>query len=99
MPTFALWSAHDGVVAVASARGLPHDSDRQVEVDCGHMGFAYAPTSDAAIVQAMTDEVGAPGCPLSRRRSGQAAPRATSAASAPAARQSTSMNSSHQCTT
>src|SRR3546814_5166377 len=33
MPTFALWSAHDGVVAVASARGLPHESDRQVEVD------------------------------------------------------------------
>src|SRR3546814_20928397 len=37
MPTFALWSAHDGVVAVARARGLPHASDRQVEVDCGHL--------------------------------------------------------------
>jgi pimeloyl-ACP methyl ester carboxylesterase len=61
MPTFALWSAHDGVVAVGSARGLPHESDRQVEVDCGHMGFAYAPTSVAAIVRALTEEVGAPG--------------------------------------
>src|SRR3546814_6277781 len=58
MPTFALWSAHDGVVAVASARGLPHESDRQVEVDCGHMGFAYAPTSVAAIARALTEEIG-----------------------------------------
>ena len=57
MPTFALWSKHDGVVAVSSARGLPHESDRQVEVDCGHMGFAYAPTSVAAIVKALTEEV------------------------------------------
>ena len=59
MPTFALWSKHDGVVAVSSARGQPHESDRQVEVDCGHMGFAYAPTSVAAIVKALTEEVGA----------------------------------------
>ena len=58
MPTFALWSKHDGVVAVNSARGLPHESDRQVEVDCGHMGFAYAPTSVAAIVKALTEEIG-----------------------------------------
>src|SRR3546814_19736032 len=56
MPTFALWSAHDGVVAVASARGLPHESDRQVEVDCGHMGFAYAPTPVAAIARALPAE-------------------------------------------
>lgn len=58
MPTFALWSAKDGVVAIPSARGEPHESDRQVEVDCGHMGFAFAPTSVAAIVQALREEVG-----------------------------------------
>jgi pimeloyl-ACP methyl ester carboxylesterase len=58
MPTFALWSRHDGVIAVNSARGAPHESDRQVEVDCGHMGFAYAPTSVAAIVKALTEEIG-----------------------------------------
>ena len=29
------------------------------EVDCGHMGFAYAPTSVAAIAKALTEEVGA----------------------------------------
>src|SRR3546814_12556693 len=59
MPTFALWSKHDGVIAVNSARGLPHESDRQIEVDCGHMGFAYASTSVAAIAKALTEEVGA----------------------------------------
>jgi len=58
MPTFALWSKHDGVVAVNSARGLPHESDRQIEVECAHMGFAYAPTSVAAIAKALTEEIG-----------------------------------------
>ena len=33
MPTFALWSSHDGVVAVNSARGAAHESDRRIEVD------------------------------------------------------------------
>ena len=60
MPTFALWSSHDGVVAVNSARGSDHESDRRIEVDCGHMGFAYAPTSVAAIVKALTEEVAPP---------------------------------------
>ena len=58
MPTFALWSKHDGVVAVSSARGTRDESDRRIEVDCGHMGFAYAPNSVAAIVKALTEEVG-----------------------------------------
>lgn len=57
MPTFALWSSYDGIVAVNSARGQPHESDRQVEVDCGHMGFAYAQTSVAAIVKALTEDI------------------------------------------
>jgi hypothetical protein len=55
-----LWSSYDGVVAVNSARGGEHESDRQIEVDCGHMGFAYAPTSVAAIVKALQEEVGQP---------------------------------------
>lgn len=59
VPTFALWSTRDGVVAAASARGLPHESDHQVEVDCSHMGFAYAPASVAAIVTALTEEASA----------------------------------------
>ncbi len=40
VPTIALWSRRDGMVAPASARGKAFESDVQVEIDCGHMGFA-----------------------------------------------------------
>lgn len=40
VPTIALWSRRDGMVAPASARGKPLESDAQIEIDCGHMGFA-----------------------------------------------------------
>lgn len=43
-----------------SARGTRDESDRRIEVDCGHMGFAYAPTSVAAIVKALTEEIAPP---------------------------------------
>jgi len=39
VPTIALWSRRDGVVAPACARGFEEQSDRQVELDCSHMGF------------------------------------------------------------
>lgn len=48
VPTLALWSRRDGIVAPASARGLPHERDAQVELDCTHMGFA---TSGRAFVE------------------------------------------------
>ena len=38
--TIALWSRRDGIVAPACARGFEGQSDRQVELDCSHMGFA-----------------------------------------------------------
>ena len=40
--TIALWSRRDGIVAPACARGFEGQSDRQVELDCSHMGFATA---------------------------------------------------------
>lgn len=40
VPTLALWSRRDGVVAPLCARGFEDQSDRQVELDCSHMGFA-----------------------------------------------------------
>jgi pimeloyl-ACP methyl ester carboxylesterase len=44
VPTLALWSRKDGIVAPAAARGLAHEVDKAVEVDTGHMGFAlYRP--------------------------------------------------------
>src|SRR3546814_14156479 len=41
LPTFALWPKHDGLLAIARARALPHDRDRQVELDCPPLGFPY----------------------------------------------------------
>lgn len=50
VPTYALWSRRDGIVAPASACGLPCESDGQVEVDCGHLAFACAPEVMAAVL-------------------------------------------------
>lgn len=50
VPTIALWSSNDGIIAPACARGLPHESDRIVEVDCTHLGFMTCPKVAAALV-------------------------------------------------
>jgi hypothetical protein len=39
VPTIALWSMRDGMVAPACARGTEAQSDVRIEVDCRHMGF------------------------------------------------------------
>jgi pimeloyl-ACP methyl ester carboxylesterase len=38
--TIACWSRRDGIVAPECARGFEGQSDRQIEFDCSHMGFA-----------------------------------------------------------
>ncbi len=48
VPTYAMWSRRDGIIAAASARGLAHERDEAVEIDCTHIGFA---TDRAAIAQ------------------------------------------------
>jgi pimeloyl-ACP methyl ester carboxylesterase len=53
VPTLALWSRRDGMVAPASARGEGHESDRQLELDCSHMGFATSPRAFRAIARAI----------------------------------------------
>ena len=42
VPTLAFWSKRDGIVSVRSARGLPGERDREVEIDTSHMGFAVS---------------------------------------------------------
>ncbi len=42
VPTLAIWSRKDGLIAVRAARGLPHESDRTVEFDCTHMAFGVS---------------------------------------------------------
>lgn len=40
VPTLALWSRRDGIVAPNAARGLDHERDKAVEIDSYHTGFA-----------------------------------------------------------
>lgn len=39
VPTTALWSRGDGIVAPACARGLANESDRRIQVNCSHIGY------------------------------------------------------------
>ncbi len=39
VPTLALWSRKDGIVAPSAARGLAHEVDKAVELDAGHTEF------------------------------------------------------------
>ena len=43
VPTIALWSPRDGVIAPRSARGRPGERDRAISVRCNHLGFASDP--------------------------------------------------------
>jgi hypothetical protein len=53
VPTLALWSRSDGVVAPGCARGGEGESDCQVELDCSHMGFAVSSRAYPRIVEAI----------------------------------------------
>jgi pimeloyl-ACP methyl ester carboxylesterase len=53
VPTLAIWSRRDGIVAPAAARGEPDQSDRRLEIDCSHMGFAVSGAAYPKIVEAV----------------------------------------------
>ena len=55
VPTIAVWSRADGIVAPACARGEPHECDRSVELDCTHMGFMTAACAMQAVLDALAD--------------------------------------------
>ena len=42
VPTLAIWSRRDGIVAAPSARGTEATRDKAAEVDSSHMGFAVS---------------------------------------------------------
>lgn len=42
VPQLALWSRKDGLIAPRSARGLDHERDKAVELDCTHMAFGIS---------------------------------------------------------
>lgn len=50
VPTYALWSRRDGIVAPASARGQAGEVDGDEEFDCTHIGFATDPAAIADLV-------------------------------------------------
>jgi pimeloyl-ACP methyl ester carboxylesterase len=54
VPTFALWTRRDGLVAPGATRGLPEQSDVQVEVACHHTDFCSHPKALAAILEAIS---------------------------------------------
>lgn len=55
VPTIALWSRRDGVVAPLCARGFEGQSDRQFELDCSHMGFATSRRAFDRIAQILRE--------------------------------------------
>jgi pimeloyl-ACP methyl ester carboxylesterase len=55
VPTLAIWSHRDGVVAPACACGTEGQSDRQVEIDCSHMGFGVSGKAYPKIIAALRD--------------------------------------------
>ena len=42
VPTLAIWSRKDGIVAPSAARGQRHEVDKAVELDAGHMEFVVS---------------------------------------------------------
>ena len=50
VPHLAIWSRRDGLIAPRAARGLEHERDKEVELDCHHMAFGISPTAAKAVV-------------------------------------------------
>ena len=55
VPTIALWSKKDGIVAPACARGRPHECDRSIELDCTHMGFMSEACAIEAVLKVLSE--------------------------------------------
>jgi pimeloyl-ACP methyl ester carboxylesterase len=51
VPTLAIWSKKDGIVAKRSARGLPGERDAEVEIGCSHMAFGISRKATRRVVQ------------------------------------------------
>lgn len=50
VPTLALWSRRDGIIGAPAARGTDRTSDKAVQLDSSHMGFAMSPKDARAAV-------------------------------------------------
>ncbi len=53
VPTVAIWSARDGIIAADAARGLPEERDVEIEISCGHFAMSSAPDALEAVLRAL----------------------------------------------
>ena len=51
VPHLALWSRRDGLIAPRAARGLEHERDEEVELDCTHMAFGMSKRAAQDVVR------------------------------------------------
>lgn len=51
VPHLALWSRRDGLIAPRAARGLDHERDHEVEMDCHHMAFGVSTKAARQVVR------------------------------------------------
>jgi hypothetical protein len=51
VPTLALWSRNDGIVAPAAARGAAGEADETVELNCTHMAFGVSRRTAKQVVR------------------------------------------------
>jgi pimeloyl-ACP methyl ester carboxylesterase len=59
VPTIALWSRTDGVIAPSAARGLPHERDAEIEVPFSHFALASTRPAIARVVTELGRALGA----------------------------------------
>jgi pimeloyl-ACP methyl ester carboxylesterase len=57
VPTFAIWSRSDGIVAPACARGEPHECDEAIQIECTHMGFMTQPCAIQAVLAVLARSI------------------------------------------
>jgi len=60
VPTIALWTRADGLVAPHCARGEEGERDIEIEVDCTHLDIISNPRAVSAILDALVLDVSAP---------------------------------------
>ena len=51
VPTLAIWSRKDGIIAPRAARGLEGECDRAVEMRCSHMAFGVSRTATRRVAR------------------------------------------------
>ena len=51
VPTLAIWSRKDGLIAPRAARGLDPERDEAVELDCAHMAFGVSRRAARQVVR------------------------------------------------